>query len=80
MSTAVDTAFADLVSATEDAGEPMHGVCDACYPNSYVPAGAIAICGFRIEDGGTAGEAPGQHKCSKCLTLQCWSCGHRAWR
>lgn len=82
MSTAVDTAFEELVASDEDAGDPMHAVCIVCHPlGRVIPSGAIAICGYvSVEDGSYAANSSGVHKCAPCLASREWPCGHGPWR
>lgn len=79
MSTAVDTAFEELMAAP-DAGKPEHLICTVCYPPPVAPTGATVLCGFQLE----AMEAitrrrSGRHKCARCLQVDVQSvypCGH----
>lgn len=77
MSTAVDTAFEELMSADADAAEPLHLVCVKCWPNS-VPAGIeVALCGHRAT--GNPPDLTGRHRCAKCIALKDITplpCGH----
>lgn len=75
MSTAVDTAFEDLVSAGADAGEPAHGVCAVCYPVT-VPAGGLAFCGYRFPADEPVVDCTGLHKCAPCMSTKTPPCGH----
>lgn len=82
MSTAVDAAFAEVVSAYNDAAaEPMHGVCGVCYPiDQSIRPGAVAICGWVVpqEGGFHSPNSASEYRCTTCLTAYHWSCGHHA--
>lgn len=76
MSTAVDTAFEELM-ATQDGQEPpgpLHLVCLVCHPVTDIPV--PTVCGTM-----TTGRPPGpEHvrRCAKCVALDLprLPCGH----
>lgn len=73
MSTAMDTELEALLSG--EASE-LHGVCVICHPGPIVPAGALAVCGYRFKTAEPITDGAGRHKCAACLTRRFWPCGH----
>lgn len=75
MSTAVDTAFEELVASQGDAPRELHLVCGHCWPARE--AGGIAVCGYRTTS--PEQDPTGQRRCAKCLPWDSKSplpCGH----
>lgn len=76
MSTAVDTAFEELMSAQGAEPEPLHYVCATCYP---IPVpGVVAVCGYVCRNDAPP-DPEGAHKCAPCLRLYeapAFPCGH----
>jgi hypothetical protein len=78
MSTAVDTAFEELVSRSDEV-KVHHGVCAVCYPDLVVPAGGVALCGYCFDTREEAIDCTGLHKCAACLAVSdrpVLPCGH----
>jgi hypothetical protein len=76
VSTAVDTAFEEILSAG-DAAEELHLVCGICFPQGPVFRPAIALCGYRTR--GVVLDPAGRHRCARCLPWEERSplpCGH----
>lgn len=78
MSTAVDTGLEALLSG--DALEPEHLICVVCYPRPSAPAGAVVLCGVRLEAAEEITKRlTGRHKCARCIqvnALSVYPCGH----
>lgn len=75
MSTAVDTAFEELVSA--QSADPLHLVCAACWPRSTPLGVAVAVCGHQTT--GPEEIPKGHHRCATCVALENTTplpCGH----
>jgi hypothetical protein len=76
MSTAVDTAFEELVSHG-DTAEYKHAVCAMCYPDlDRLPPDIVTICGQYVEAKTWHARRSRLAKCSTCLTRVGWPCGH----
>lgn len=78
MSTAVDTAFEELMSASVAEPEALHYVCTRCWPDSLPPGVAVALCGHQTRGAPESG-FHGRHACAKCLAVHAVSplpCGH----
>lgn len=75
MSTAVDTAFEELMAAGGDALPPLHIVCGICHPDSG--PGTVMLCGH-VAIGPAESDWRGRHMCAKCLALDVspLPCGH----
>lgn len=82
MSTAVETALDGLEAVlSDDAVDPEHVICVICYPDPIAPAGAVVLCGVRVDAEEPVTRRPsGRHTCASCLQVESqriFPCGHR---
>lgn len=77
MSTAVDTAFEEIVSGYAETAGYRHAICAACFPG-VLPAEVVTLCGWRMASGAWQAPRSQPAKCAKCVAsdVSPLPCGH----
>lgn len=77
MSTAVDTAFEEIVAAFAETAGYRHAICAVCFPDlDVLPAEVVTICGRRMASEAWRALRGQPAKCSTCAAVPVFPCGH----